>query len=294
MKSSYLTNLVLIIILGLLYWLNTQEPDHQQAPPALSKISAKSINQIIISQSKRDDIILAKHAEQWQLTQPIQVAANPTRINLLLSLLNMHSRRQQPVLDPKNLEQFGFDDNSTRLQLGEQLFAFGNLEPISQQRYMLHNNVIYLIDDTISPLLNTRANSFIDSRLLPNSTISKLSLPMYKNQSIIDDTVSLTFAGSHWTSSPKQSADTLTSLVDTWRRAYALQVIPLDAIATKLEKQTGQTALIWFEQHTTPLQLTLYLTDNALFIVNPKLNLAYQFPPKLYQQLLLTIVTNDA
>ena len=293
MKTSYLTNLILVIILALLYWFNTQESAQQPTTPTLSESSAKSIDNIVISQSKRDDIVLAKHAEQWQLTQPIQVPANPTRINLLLSLLNMHSRRQQPVLDQKDLVQFGFDDNSTCLQLGEQLFTFGNVEPISQQRYILHNNVIYLIEDTISPLLNTRASSFIDNRLLPNSTINKLTLPMYENQNIIDDTVSLTFAGSHWTSSAKQSHDTLASLVDTWQHAYALQVIPLDAIATKLEKQTGQTAFIWFEQRM-PLQLTLYLTDNALFIVNLELNLAYQFPAMLYQQLLITTVTNDA
>lgn len=294
MKTSYLTNLILVIILGLLYWLNTQEPDHQQTTPTLSQIGAKSIDKIIISQSKRDDIMLAKQAEQWQLTQPIQVVANPTRINLLLSLLSMHTGRQQPVLDQKNLEQFGFDDNSTRLQLGEQLFTFGNVEPISQQRYILHNNVIYLLEDTISPLLNTRASSFIDNRLLPNSTIIKLTLPMYEDQNITDHTANLTLSGTHWTSSPMQSADKLTSLVDTWQRAYALQVIPLHAITAILDKHLKQSVLIWLENRTTPLQLTLYLSDNALFIVNQELNLAYQFPRMLYQQLLLTTVTNDA
>ena len=294
MKTSYLTNLILVIILGLLYWLNTRELGHQQTTPTLSEIGTNRINKIIISQSKRDDIVLAKQAEQWQLTQPIQVIANPTRINLLLSLLSMHTRRQQPVLDQKNLDQFGFDDNSTRLQLGEQLFTFGNVEPISQQRYILHNKVIYLIEDTINPLLNTSASSFIDNRLLPNSTIIKLTLPMYEDQNITDNTANLTLSGTHWTSSPKQSADKLTSLVDTWQQAYALQVIPLHAITAILDKHAKQSVLIWLENRTTPLQLTLCLSDNALFIVNQELNLAYQFPRMLYQQLLLMTVTNDA
>jgi len=294
MKTSYLTNLILIVVVGLLYWLNAHEAEDGKTTTTLSQVSTKSIDNIIISQSKRDDIILAKQGEVWQLTHPIQTHANPTRINLLLSLLSSHTYRQQTVSEQQNLEQFGFNNNSTRLQLADQLFVFGGVEPISQQRYLLHNDIIYLIEDTISPLLNTSASSFIDNRLLPNSHITKLTLPLYQQQDITNNTLTVSLSEGHWKSNPKHASGKLISLVDSWQHAYALQVIPFDTISEKLVQYVKHNVLIWLENRTAPLQLTLYLSDNALFIVNTELKLAYQFPRMLYQQLLLTTVTNDA
>ncbi len=286
MKTSYLTNLILLIMLGFLYWLNTQVPTEEHASKTLSNVSPKSIDRIIISQVKRPDIVLVKHDQAWHLTQPLQVNANPTRIQLLLSLLTMQARRQQTMSDQQNLEQFGFNNNSTRLQLGEQHFIFGNIEAISQQRYVLHNQTVSLVDDTISPLLNTNASSFIDNRLLPYQKLTKLSLPSYQSQHLVGITQTLNLSKGHWTSRPAYPSDTLIALVDAWQHAYALQVLPLPAIASKLEQLTGHTASLWFEGSIEPVQFTLYLSDNALLIIDSVRGLAYQFPRDFYQQLL--------
>jgi len=294
MKTSYITNLILLCILGLLYWFNIQTPAGDSATTSLSQVSPKSIAKIIISQANRQDIVIIKHAETWQISQPLQANANPTRINLLLSLLTLHTNRQHPLSDPQSLEQFGFDDNSARLQLDDQLFVFGNIESINQQRYLLHNKTVYLVEDTIRPLLNTSASSFIDNRLFTNQNMTKLTLPSYQAQGMVRKTHSLHLTNGHWTSQPEHSADTLVSLIDAWQHAYALQVIPLEAIASKLEPLIGQTASIWFDDALKPLQLTLYLSDNALFIIHAERGLAYQFPRALYQQLLLPTMTNDA
>jgi len=292
MKTSYLTNLVLLIVLGLLYWLNIQAPTDEKTTTTLSQTKPNSIDKIIISQSNRQDIVLVKQTDIWQLSQPIQARANPMRVKLLLSLLTSHTDRQQAISDQKNLEQFGFINTSTRLQLGDQTFIFGNIESISQQRYVLHNQIVYLADDTISPMLNTNASSFIDNRLIPNHNIVALTLPYYKHQNIISETLQLNLSNGHWISQPEHPSDKLINLVDAWKHAYALQVIPLEAIASKFDNQTGHRVTLSLEGIAEPLQFTLYLHDNALFIVHSKLGLAYQFPRALYQQLILNSDNN--
>ena len=87
MKSSYLINLGLIILLVGLYWFNNHSNTPSSTDTKLTLIDSETVEHIIISQANRAEIILDKTAGQWQLTTPLTAHANPTRINLLLSLL---------------------------------------------------------------------------------------------------------------------------------------------------------------------------------------------------------------
>jgi hypothetical protein len=74
-------------------------------------------------------------------------------------------------------------------------------------------------------------------------------------------------------------------LVDSWQYAQALQVIPLSKLSVDLT-------------HAIPLKLgtdsdditdeyQLFQNDNALFVIDEKAQLAYQFMKNMHQQLLL-------
>ncbi|MDQ7072686.1 MAG: hypothetical protein Q9N32_03035 [Gammaproteobacteria bacterium] len=69
------------------------------------------------------------------------------------------------------------------MQFNDHIFQFGTTEPISQHRYILHNNSVYLIDDNVAPLLKANAASFIDNKLIPlKRPILKISLPTINQQ----------------------------------------------------------------------------------------------------------------
>jgi hypothetical protein len=286
MKASYLINLSLIFLLAGLYWFNNHSNEQTGLSTRLTNTDSKIIQRITISQVSRADIVLDKIADQWFLSAPLIANANPTRINLLLSLLNIKTERQLTVTHDQDLSPFGLTENSTQLVLGQKHFKFGNIEPISKQRYVLHNQTIYLLEDRISPLLNTNASSFIDNRLIPaKQEITAIDLPLHQDQSLSTQTVALKLVDGHWQTEQDFTADKLVELIDNWGYARALQVIPLDAIATKFKPAHFYVNLILDNEEA--MRLTLHLNDSSFFIINESTKLAYQFPQAMYLTLLL-------
>ena len=289
MKSSYLINLGLIILLVGLYWSNNHSDSPSSPDTKLTHLDSETVEHIIISQANRAEITLDKTAGQWQLTAPLTAHANPTRINLLLSLLTINTGRQQAITKGQDLSPFGLTKDSVSLTLGQQHFLFGNIEPISQHRYVLHNDTLYLLEDTISPLLNTNASSFIDNRLIPEGqNLTQVTIPFYQQQTLSNQTITLSLIDGHWQTEQHLTADKQVELVDNWHHARALQVIPLDAIASEFEPSTFYANLT-FDDRTEPMKLALHLNEASFFIINEKAKLAYQFPKVLYQTLLLPI-----
>ena len=105
MKSTYLTNLLLLVVAVLLVWLMT-ESQVEDSAYITDKIQAAQVNQITIVRREQQTIHLQRD-QQWQLSQPIHVRANQTRINLLLSLLQQPAHQQIPVTQTTDLAEFG-------------------------------------------------------------------------------------------------------------------------------------------------------------------------------------------
>jgi hypothetical protein len=287
MKTSYFINLGLIILLIGLYWFNNISSDSNDPNNQLTHTDNKAVEYIVISQASRENIILNKTAGQWQLSVPLTARANPTRVNLLLSLLTIKTDRQQTTTEGQDLSHFGLTSDSTSLTLGQKKFIFGNIEPISQQRYVLHNGIIYLLEDTVSPLLNTNASSFIDNRLiLKDQKITSIKLPLYDEGMLSKQTITINLVKGQWQTEQDIAMDKLVELIDNWNHARALQVLPLNTIASKFKPSPFQVQLT-INNQLDDMKLNLHLDDTSFFIVDEKTKLAYQFPKALAQTLLL-------
>jgi hypothetical protein len=289
MKKSYLINLGLIRLLIGLYWFNNHSTDTVDPRNALTQTDIKAVGHIVISQTNRADITLKKTGGEWQILAPLNARANPTRVNLLLSLLTIKTDRQQAATEGQDLSHFGITSDSTRLTLGQQKFIFGNVEPLRRQRYILHNNIIYLLDDTVSPLLNTSASSFIDNRLfLKDQKITSIKLPLYQETVLAEQTITLNLVNGQWQTEHDIAMDKLVELIDNWHHARALQVLPLDTITSQFKPSPFHVELTINHQHDD-MTLDLHLNDASFFIINVEAELAYQFPKSLAQTLLLPI-----
>ncbi|MBL1320996.1 MAG: DUF4340 domain-containing protein [Methylophaga sp.] len=284
MKSRYLLNILLIALILGLYWFLNQDTSTQTQQQTLSITRHHDIAQITITRHGLDTISLHKEMSNWQLTQPIKAPANNTRIKLLLSILNTGSHAQLSHADDATLTQLGFNNTNTILQLDNDRFQFGNVESISQRRYVLHNDIIYLIDDNVAPLLNANAASFIDNKLIPlNNKISKLIIPKYSDKTISTDNITIEQKEGHWISdNDTLSADQLTILIDAWQHAYALQVIPLNT--AKLPTTKPYNITIW--SNNAAIEFELQSDHRTLYLNSPSQQLSYQFPISLIEQLL--------
>lgn len=277
MRSTYLTNLLLLVVAVLLVWLMTES----QVPESIyitDKIQAAQVNEITILRRDQQTIQLQRD-QQWQLIQPVNVRANQTRINLLLSLLQQPVQQQIQLTETTDLTEFGLQQPDLTLMLNEYSFAFGDTEPLSDYRYILHDQQIYLLTDDISPLLSASASSFVDNRLLASSEqIQALHLPK------LDDkgqqqyaAVSVFQENSSWRSQPENHAqDNLLTLVQNWQQAYAMQVVILSE-ADMFAMEEAPEVIIELADNTQR-EFTVEHNQDGLTLTDRQQLLQYQFP----------------
>jgi len=276
MKKSYITNVILLLVILGLYWFINYQPAQVESH-RLSTLHADQVNTIKIQRYKRDEIVLHREGKQWLIKQPLQANANKTRVNLILDLLSTSSHGQLKLDSNLSLQQFDLDPAKITLQINDQRFEFGNTEPLSKYRYIRYHNSIHLINDTVAPLLNANAASFINNRLFPEQlNITSLRLPAIVNQQAHSSALSLNLTEGHWKSPDDTlSADQLTSLVSAWQNAYAIQVLPITA--DKIQQEIGQDITVKFSNQTTAT-LLLQFSHQSMTLIDSKKKLKYQFP----------------
>ena len=288
MKSRYFTNLALIVLAIALYWFNNQADKVTTAYITVSPISINTINHIMIERADRDSIVINKLEDEWRLVSPVKARANPTRVELILSLVNTPSNKQLTITPDTELSQYNITADSTKLTLNDSQFNFGGVEALSKNRYILSNKTLHLVSDRVAPLLNANPTSFVDNRLFPPQTkISKLDVPYYdKASQNLDDTQRMVIENKkgQWTSEPYEDADSLLKFIENWQHSHALQVIPLSRVRQFKEAKSLSLYVTLNDQDSSQEYKLLY-SDNTLIIIDRNQQLAYQFTPELIHQL---------
>ncbi len=284
MKKAFVINLVLFsVLLGLYFYLNQDVID--EPLQSISTIHPDDINIITIEKNGHAALNLIQHNAHWQIDSPFSAPANHTRIQLLLSLLSQPIYRQQTIKPEQDMTVFGFHEHSMSLILNHSRFIFGDIDPLHHYRYVRHQNKLYLLEDTVYPLLNSAATNFIDNQLLAKNTIlTSLTLPLTQEGQISDQTITLNKIDGQWHSSPPRSMDKLTTLIDHWHYAQAMQVIPL----SQYHNTENNINASWNTKHGKS-ELAIKIDSNNVMITNFNAGLVYQFPHAIYQQLLLPI-----
>lgn len=283
MKSSYLTNLILLAIVIALLWLSQREQAPEEEAATLSTLETEDIELIQIAREGKVNLRLERQQSQWILTAPFNARANPTRVNLLLSLLKAPVHGEFQPMDQAALQQFGLSDPEVILSMNNEQFAFGGVESISENRYVLHQGMIFLVQDDVTPLLTASAGSFVDNRLIAEtSRLNRLSLPSTLDS---DDRINLSLQDGQWQSDNVElSADAMKMLADSWQHAYAMQVRYLND--TALSRLQEPQVKLWLADHSEPVQLLMRQNGDTLQLINPALHLQYDFPLAMLSQLL--------
>ena len=268
-------NAILLVILSVLVFVVISEPGKQnEAPrPKISAIAPQSVNTIRITRPSGENVELHKEAGHWLLKQPFSVRANEPRIHSVLDFLAGESQDAFPAKD-HDLKRFGLAEPVLRLQFDDSLFAFGDVNPLSGRRYVLHDDTIYLTADTIYPTLTGAAEDLASPRLLEEGIEPvKLVLPEY---------VLSRGAKGVWKISPPDpriSSDAVKKLVGEWRYAQA------PTVRRKQERAPQGSIRIEF-QTGPPVQFEILAKNPELILARSDLNLEYSMPTEAGQRLL--------
>ena len=289
MRTLTLTNLSLILIIAVLYWQINLPKKTVAEHTILSNMNANDISDITIYRQDRDEIQLSKKEGRWFIKHPLQAAANQTRIKLLLNVLSQKSYNQYKVHSEQDLQKFNLDPPLLILNMNQHSFRFGNTESLSQHRYIQHQGLIHLIDDVVSPLLNSTAASFVNNRLFAEHLqIRQLQLPLLKNNPIKEikaETITITMKDGHWYSDYPNSADQLSTLIANWQHAYAMQV----SVATdeQIMQENAHKLSISFEGIDNAMDILLHINESTLTLTKPLTRLQYHFPLATVHQLFI-------
>ena len=208
---------LLIIVAGLAIFLvttNKQETVAKEIP--LTGIDPASVNTILIERKQSNEVRFRKIDNKWQMQSPYQLPANKFRINTMLKLLQAHSYTEFNKVDV-DLRRFLLEDPELAIQFNNTRIGFGDTSPLDKQRYVLVNNKVHLINDSLYEQLQAPATFFLNTRLLPEgSKITAINFPGY----------SISMETGVWSVSPQTgiSADKLVAIVNAWQTLDAISL----------------------------------------------------------------------
>ncbi len=184
MQSRLFINLLLlIIIVGVtLFLFLTEQTPEDPAPQSISQIDPQGINEIVIQRQAREPIRFSRQAGPWQMISPYRVAANPQRIDALLKLLAAQSAAQLPLAEVEPGRLLLADPEIT-LRLNDEVFAFGDTNPLDKKRYVLYRDTVHLVHDNLYPQLTAGPTFFISTRVLPEQ--AEIAMVQYPHMRLV-------------------------------------------------------------------------------------------------------------
>lgn len=175
-------NLALLLLvggLGVVAWWQTSQPE--TLPETLLTLTRADITRVTItrepSSAKPDVIRLEREGERWRMLEPKSVAANATRISQLFTLLDETVAASYDATG-KDLAQYGLAPASVSVAFNDATLWFGDDNPISRQRYLLHDGKVKLVSETVFGLLTGDVMALVDNKLVPEGrTVKAVALP---------------------------------------------------------------------------------------------------------------------
>ncbi len=242
MRSRLWLNLALALVVAALAAVAWFQPGKTPPPPQvkLTSLDPQTVRRIDFYPPRDASFALVRDGKDWFIEQP-HLRAQPFRVDTLLELPGATSAAQFGLADNRD-NAFGVDPPQARLRFDDTEIAFGLTNPVGLRRYVRAGDTVHLIDDRFFHHVASTWVAWVDRRVLPEGvTLTALDLPG----------MTLRRKDARWQISPEQpraGADAITTLIEEWQRAYAMDVeetaaVPADAQALRLEWQGGALEL---------------------------------------------------
>ncbi len=278
MHSRQRLNIILFLVaIALTVFLISTGKDNEAVPDVtLTTIEPASVTSIKIIRSKNDEIVFNRVGGQWMMQEPYHLPANKFRIDTMLKMLAAHSYTQFGAKDVE-LARFLLETPEISIQFNDDRIDFGDTSPLGEQRYVLFDNTVHLINDSLYEQLQSPATFFISPRLLPpDADIISIQLPEHQLRKTADK----------WIIEPAEniSADKIIELVSAWKSVEAITVRIFEA------KEIPGTIRIELAQGD-PIEFAMVSAPPQLALARPELNIQYHISSYDAEQLLR--VTGD-
>ncbi len=154
-------NLILLsIVAALAAFIMMRDDDTKKLYSTLyDKSIGDEATEIVIHADGAENVVLKNIEGQWKVTKPAQFDADKEKVRHLFTLLSENADTSYDIAD-KNLADFGLDKDKLSVSFNGVKLVFGDYNEVSQKRYVLKGDKMYLISETVSGLLESGADSF--------------------------------------------------------------------------------------------------------------------------------------
>ena len=261
--------MTLVLALALLVYLRPGRTPN--GVTTLTPLAPGSITAITIERTGRQDIALRRRADGWWLITPFEIGANPARVNALLALANTPTRSSYSAAN-LDLAQYGLSDTLVTVVLDNQRIVLGGTNPISERRYLMIADTIYMVRDDLYDVYNATVGSYVSNRLVPlGSNIVQLNLPEWRLTRAADGRWDA--HGARVTQAQAQAR------IDAWQQAAAQWVGD-----NRQPSAQGEVTLVL--ENGESLRLLVSAVDPELVLARPDLALEYHLPTQAAATLL--------
>ncbi len=214
-RTGWLLNLLLVAVVAALAAFALLRREEEDPQHAITGVASSVVQRIVIEPYGAEAIELAREGDGWLVTSPLQARANSTQVERILNLLAVRARERMPAED---LQRFDLDRPALRVRFDDTAIAFGTLNPLTQDQYVLVGDAVFMISSHHRASVPDRVE-----RVLTHALLRKEEKPV----SFEFPDYSVVRSDGKWTRRPDPEKDTLSQddfnrWVDEWRFASSL------------------------------------------------------------------------
>jgi hypothetical protein len=283
---------LLLIVLGLGFWISQKPKAPDGEAHALSELTAADVTRIRLvhrtsgeaqspdarrpsdTASAPGAIELERRQDGWHMTAPFAARADALQVERLLAILDARSLARYPAHD---LARYGLDSPVATVVFNDHTFSFGAINTMTREQYVLGRDGVYAIPLSQRTALPREGTNLVSKSLFaPGETPVRFELEGF----------TATLENGRWAFTPvaeDPGPDERNGWVAAWRQASAIRAAPYDGrkpLATlAVRLQDGRTITFGILQREPELVL-LRLDEAIQFHFVPDTGKRLMSPPR--------------
>jgi hypothetical protein len=275
MKRSLLINIALaLVVAGIAAWMILRPGEQSAATRSISQKKPADATRIAIERKGLPGFVLEKDkAGNWVQSAPFPARTDASKAPRLLDLLGARAKTTYPAND---LGRFELDQPFARMTIDDQVFAFGAVNAVTNEQYVLAADTVFLVSPMHGFALPTQVDSLASHLLLAEDEIpTEFVLPG----------VTIELRDGKWVRTPpasdpaKLSQDDFVRWTEQWRYASSL------ATRVPAAKPVGDSVRITLQNGRT-IEMRILSRSPELRLLRTDENLEYVFAAETGARLL--------
>ena len=144
---------------------------YNRSPEATGIYRIKAFPKIRVSKDEQTIMQFEHRDGRWHLTEPFVAPVHASRVQPLLDT-NQQGIRSY---NKNEVDTHGLFDDNVVLEIDAFKYQLGQMESVSQMRYVMANNKVYLQADQVIPLLHAGQKAFVDLAVTNQVTAIKIN-----------------------------------------------------------------------------------------------------------------------